>query len=511
MNQAPSAAMLISSAPTSSEARPNGAMARIVREIEHHPAIAVLILALLVRLAFATASFLLNHRWLIPDEGQYLDLAKQVSAGHPADSWFPNYGQSLYDTTWVFVAPIVFLFKVISPTRIVAQLWPAVAGALSAALTTRIALEAVRRRWALLAGVAVALLPSQVVWSSVVLRESLIWAALATVALGIALSGRSSGARLFLCGGLVFGALVAVTFLRAQTAVVAAWAVVLACAVGGRRRLVRTVGAVAIATVAPVLGGLGPAGVRLVQSAAPTLGITRTYMAFGAKSAFVPNSPVPPAGGGPSPSAAPSGASGTGPSPGGTAQPGAPRNDQNAGALAIASRPSGTVRNAKGHALSVVQGPRGQLYAVDNSVRASLSEAPRGLVATTVRPFPWEHSSTLPAKLARVENIVWYVLYGLAFVGVVLGRRHLRTLAYPLIVGGAILAVAAVTQGNLGTSFRHRAQIFWAVAVLGAVALDQLERRRWLRRAAPARSTAGSSEPLAPQLDDEVIGESLEV
>jgi hypothetical protein len=56
------------------------------------------------------------------------------------------------------------------------------------------------RRWALLAGLIVALLPSQVLWSSLILKDAAVWAALSSLAAPVAVSARSSGRRLALQG-----------------------------------------------------------------------------------------------------------------------------------------------------------------------------------------------------------------------------------------------------------------------------------------------------------------------
>jgi hypothetical protein len=81
--------------------------------------------------------------------------------------------------------------------------------------------------------------------------------------------------------------------------------------------------------------------------------------------------------------------------------------------------------------------------------------------------------------MARLESLVWYPLLLLAVVGLWASRKHLRDMTFPLLVGGGVLVVYALTEGNIGTAYRHRGEFVWVVillAMLGANAL--LEKRK---------------------------------
>jgi hypothetical protein len=105
-------------------------------------------------------------------------------------------------------------------------------------------------------------------------------------------------------------------------------------------------------------------------------------------------------------------------------------------------------------------------------------------------------------SLARVENLEWYVLYALCAIGILVSiRRRAARLAlqFPMLLLAMMIVTAAVTQGNLGTAFRHREQTLWALA-LGAAAGAQWLASRWaLRRAetAPPAGAAPGDEPVA--------------
>jgi len=149
------------------------------------------------------------------------------------------------------------------------------------------------------------------------------------------------------------------------------------------------------------------------------------------------------------------------------------------GAAAIVERCTETVC-IDGECQEIVAGA----LIVDNSVTASLKAIPGGLAAFYFRPFPWEAigEQSLIFRLAAVENLLWFVLYGFALFGIrPLWRRH------PAIVvfGSSFFLTAglgaAVTQGNIGTAFRHRLQILWVVALLAVVGGERLW-TRWQSR-----------------------------
>jgi hypothetical protein len=253
--------------------------------------------------------------------------------------------------------------------------------------------------------------------------------------------------------------------LRQQTAVVAAWSLVVASLLARHRhRVLVPLGALAIAVLAPALTGLGPAGYTFVESAVPHLAVIRANLSLGAESSIVRTVPVAPSDPTPRPSA-----SGGLPLPGVVGSPG-PMGMMESAAPARPTAPPGG---------AVVTTASGESYIVeDSSSAATLSALPAGLVAVTVRPFPWEPVSSGGARLAKLENIGWVMLYALAIVGAAVGLRRRDVIAFPIVVGLAVLTSSAVTQGNLGTAFRHRGQLLWALALLAAVALQHIADRR---------------------------------
>ncbi|SVC96719.1 uncharacterized protein METZ01_LOCUS349573, partial [marine metagenome] len=159
-----------------------------------HPVATVVAAAFVVRTLVAAVLNVTDTWSLAPDAGSYLAVAEAVSSGR-LDSFWPGYGPSLFNSTRSFSAQVAFLFDVFGPYRISGQLVAVLYGSLAAGLTVLLARRLIRPSFALAAGLVVALSPSQVLWSSVVLRESTIWVLLVGIAVILGNLSRTSTPR----------------------------------------------------------------------------------------------------------------------------------------------------------------------------------------------------------------------------------------------------------------------------------------------------------------------------
>jgi hypothetical protein len=386
--------------------------------LRRHPALAVLLLALVCRVVAAVVLNTAFHGSVFEDDSTYSLLAEQRANG--ATAQWDAYTRTLYDTTWTFSGPLALLYKVFGPSVLLGQLLAAAFGAATAGLVTRTAQEVVPTRWAVAAGAVVALLPSQVLFSSLVLKDAAVWAVLAGLALTSAVLGRSTGRRaVALIAGLTL-LLFLLGHLRVHTLVAASWAAALAACFGVAELRRRRAGAVAVvALVLPWLFALGPAGLGLVLDAQGTLEARRQANAVGASTAVVPT---------------------PGPSSGAGSKP--------------AARPRAAAENAA----------------------ANLRYLPRGLEVMLLEPL--RPSSNRRVQLALAENLLWWPLLLLGVVGLWAARGRMRVLAFPILVAGAIAVLYGLSEGNLGTAFRHRGEIVWAVALLACVGAAQVAARR---------------------------------
>jgi hypothetical protein len=126
------------------------------------------------------------------------------------------------------------------------------------------------------------------------------------------------------------------------------------------------------------------------------------------------------------------------------------------------------------HARSAVVTDEPQSSGLDTE----LSYLPKGVSIVALRPWPWEPSDgSAGVRLARVETLVWYPLLVLAVIGLAGVWRMRRPLAFPVLSGAAVLVMYGVTEGNLGTAYRHRGELVWALVLLATVGLERIARR----------------------------------
>lgn len=417
---------------------------------EDHPVALPFAVAAVVRVVAAVGITALHHGYVFPDESAYVEFGRVAASGHLTPATDAGYGEILFHEAASFMWPITILFKVFGAHVLVAALWAGLFGAVTAALVAALACRALSHGWATLAGLTVAIFPSQVVWSSVVLRESMVWAGLAGAAVGVLIFARAKEWQSLVSATVLVGvSLLSLAFLRSWAFLPAAWATAIAVWLFRPVRPLPTRALCALlCLLIPLASGLGLAGNNYVRDHGQQLGYERSVLAEGAKSAFVhPKLVAVPGSGGKS--------KGTGPTK----------------VVPTATTVPVTVPSAVADEDIVVPSGFG------NDIRA----LPTGFIAFALRPFPWQHGDGLSYDLAAVEELLYYPLYLLALVGVIAHRRRRDLIAFPLVVAVLLTGIASVAEGNLGSAFRHRDQLFWAVALfatLGANYLWALWRRR---------------------------------
>ena len=376
-----------------------------------HPVLAVFIVALAVRVVVAVGIFLVHDGTMFPDDRFFFTLAHEKTTG--ASSGWDPYERTLFDKTATFLWPLTAVFAVTGSSVLAGQLLVAIAGAGTAALTTAVALSALRVRWALAAGAVMALLPSVVLWSSLTLKDAFVWCAVAAVGLGVC-ELRGSPKRFALVGAGIVALLVAIAHLRDQTLVVTVWALAVALVLGpGADRWRRAAFGVAALLILPAAMGYGLAGIQFIRNASPEVESLRGGNAVGASTAL-------------------------------------------------------TCDASKG------------------GLSGKIEHLPCGLPAVVLRPYPWETDGSTSVRLARLEALLWYPLLALSLYGLVHVWPRRRMLAFPALSAGAIVLVYALTEGNIGTAFRHRGEAIWAVAIFAALGAQLVADRAGHRPAEPA-------------------------
>ncbi len=125
---------------------------------------------------------------------------------------------------------------------------------------------------------------------------------------------------------------------------------------------------------------------------------------------------------------------------------------------------------------------------------------PIGLAFFMLAPFPWEIGSTLQA-MTLPETLVWYTILPLGLWGAILGLRHdPRAYTVPLTTLILVTFAYALVEANVGTAYRHRAQVLPVVFLFCALGIRDVQALYLARRRARAeqrrRAKAVATGPL---------------
>lgn len=396
----------------------------------------------------ALAALVINIQFesLIFDDGTYTLMASEMAAGETA-RW-DAFTHSLYDSTATLMIPLTALYELFGPLQIVGQLFVALFGAATAYLTARLANEVMPRGWAIATGLVVALLPSQIVFSSVTLKDPLAWALLSGIALCLALAGRTDARRSIAFIALVAGQLALLGYLRRQTLVVAAVAVALTAAAGSSHfRRPRAAAGFLVGLAVPWLFGMGPLGLAAIPDPG-VLSAYRASQATGGSAAYKPPSSD---------------------------------DEQDSGEKADEPQPS--------------------IPTDEGTVQRDLKDLPRGLVVALLEPTPWTDNSSGRLMVAKLETLFWYPLLGFSLFAAWNRRKDLNAIAFPLVASAGLVLVYALAEGNIGTAFRHRGEVVWAGVLLGLLGLRDAT-AQWEAR----RSGVGSESSNRPADRDAPAG-----
>lgn len=474
----------------------------------------------------------------VGDDQTYSFMAEQVAEGR-ANTW-GDYTRQLYNSTATFSVPLTLLYLVFGSVELAGPLLAASFGALAAAATTRLALECLPSRWAMVAGGIVALVPSQVLWSSLTLKDSAVWAVLAGSAAAVAVVARSADKRFAWGAATVVILFVLIAHLRPHTLVVVCWALMAAAFFWrsqGRHLRIASMWLIGISV--PLLLGLGPAGFSLARG--QDLEYRRTANAFGAATSFIPEEDT---------NEDEAAAAATEVAQVDEQLMGALRQIRDVSAsledlafvadraealrkdLVEASQSGDEVRAAQVVAevdglLRVTQRAAAgrdpelrEKERLDRAVEAARAAAeqraavaarlgsitgeqevaqdedaaplsptlrhlPRGLSVMLLEPYPWQATDNRRVQMAKLEWILWFPLLVLAFIGFVQAARdpaRRAIYAYPVLVGAGVVLLYALVEGNFGTAFRHRGEFVWVVALLAATGGEAIS-RRWRAKA----------------------------
>lgn len=440
-----------------------------------HPLLTVLLVALFARVVTSLIAYNVFGGSPVLDDETYSRLAMDAAAG--STGHWDEFETQLYNRTATLTVPLTWLYALLGPHAIAGQLFVGIVGAFTAVICTRLAREGLPAGLALITGFIVALLPSQVLWSSLILKDGVVWFLLTGLALTIALAGRAARRKLAIMACVAIVLLLLLAYLRQHTFVIASCAVALAGWVGRREhRGLRASGGFVVGVTLPWILGLGPAGLVFASDSAQGIEKLRTLNALGA-SAFIDEA---------EPSEGPMFEEDT------VARL-AEESDLSPETIKkiatdsadLPTEPEGCRRQlVQRHRLSErasevicdsrdrIAGP--PLAAEEDLLEPNLRHLPVGISVMLFEPTPWRSSNSQSLRLAQLETIVWYPILLLGLTGLWGVIRSPRVGLFPLLAGGGSLLTYALTEGNIGTAYRHRGEFVWVVALAAGFGIRQL-------------------------------------
>ncbi len=128
---------------------------------------------------------------------------------------------------------------------------------------------------------------------------------------------------------------------------------------------------------------------------------------------------------------------------------------------------------------------------------AAVRFLPVGLAYFLLAPAPWQVLNTRQL-LTLPEMLVWYALLPMVGLGALAALRQRFAAALPVFTFAVLTTLSyALVEGNLGTAYRHRAQVLVLLLVFAAVGLEHRRAAARARAARPAPSLFGPAEQRA--------------
>ena len=410
-----------------------------------------------------------------PDEGTYAELAATRAAGASTDSWSGGWGSSLFPSTRSFLFPASLLIKIGIEDLTAVRLTSLVYGILSQVVfiallyflqkknNERLHLPDAERLSGLpLAGVLIfTLFPSNNAWSMIGLRETTgqFWA-IVTVSFAVLILMVDSKLRIKIL--IAIAGSLSLSFLFQSRdeigfAIALALSITAIAWVKNKQRV--SVLLLLTSIVGASLGAYMASPTDSRPSLTESLGIQLTQLDTDQLDTDQPDTDQPD-----------------------TDQPDTdqPDTDQPDTAPNVIDGLLTTVQDRRkqlsegaGSAFDPISCPSAS-GVLSNSSVCEISRFPLALFSVTFRPL-WPidalPSDSTISTMATVENSLWLVLFIVTLIA--LTRNYSlapRVTLLLIIFVFIVLAGMAVIEGNLGTAFRHKSQVLWAVCMLLSLA-----------------------------------------
>lgn len=345
---------------------------------------------------------------VFPDESSYIRQASEI-AGGSLDSSDSNFWAS----NWAFFRPLVYLAEITEKHVLVGRLATATIGSLVAVVALLIG-RLISKRIGIIAGLILALYPSQVLWSSMILKDTLSSLLLASICLAIAEATNRGTIRAAKCASVIalplIGTLSGVRYLSALTLVIAVF--LTSCWILARRARRRQliVGACALVLALGTITMF--ASDRIPISGTRGNELLRKQEYSSART-LVSCDPIP-----------------------------------------------------------FIPGP----LAYESGWKNDFACSPFVLRMLLFDPLPNQLNKSKSLIPPFAENMLWWPLLGLAVVTVRKHRHQLSHLVVPMALGVGLVIQWALVDRVFGTAYRHRTEFIWIVVLLAAIRIDWLSK-----------------------------------
>jgi hypothetical protein len=379
------------------------------------------LVALTLRLSLVVVWQIRNPNGVFPDERTYFSEAQDIANG-----LLPSSESSFWVANAAFFRPLVFFAEISSQHAFLGRSAMACVGSALAFVVFLLGRQ-ISSRVGLLAGFALALYPSQILWSSLYLKDTLSALLLATVALAVALAARNGWSIRGVIPGIAVPGLV---LLASEVRVYSALTTAIALTIFGLWRLARNANRrflipASLAIAIAVVLALVLAGDRI---------------------------PV-----------------------GGTGGNEAVREKEYADAKTLISCSP----------IPFVPGPE----AHESGWLNDLACAPYALRMVLVDPFPNQLDKSRSLIAPFLEQVIWLPLLGLAIATARRLGEHPGVLGFPLVLFTGLVLQWSLIDRVFGTAYRHRTEFVWIVCLLAAVTIERLARRNSPQTLTPASTT----------------------
>jgi hypothetical protein len=416
------------------------------RAVTQHPLAFLFALACVPRFALATYVALVRNGALYLDDRSYLRMITERATGSSGE--WDDYTKWLWNASRSFLTPGYVLFEVFGPHVLLVLLLSALLGSLLVVGTFRLMCVYASRQTSFALAAILALMPSQILWSSLYLKDIYVAVSLLLVVFLVhRFESTQVGSRLLIFS---FGICVAILFIsriRVHTFLATCFAVGIALVVSRAKFRLATLGfGIVLCLFIPLIPTGQVAGLNVLTRLSNGMEEQRLAGAIGAATAVVSVDK--------------------------------PSENTDNGALGEQVDQE-QVDQEQVDQEQVDQEQVDQEQVEEQStLRRLLDEAryfPSGFRVMVIDPLPQDLKKSRSLYGPFAEHLIWYPILVLAAVGICSLRRRTPTYVTELLLLGGLIAMWGLIEGNFGTAFRHRTEFVWLVFVFGAGGLDSLK------------------------------------